>query len=140
MKTLFATLFICSLVLIDARAAGLAIDHSGNLFFTAGANPVAIFKVSPAGAVTTFAKGSAGIDWGDLALDANGNVFVTTTSTRKGNVVTAVLKFAPTGKHTTVFTDSVPGQPTAWRLTVPGICLWAFFHSRSLLLEIQSSK
>jgi len=38
MKTLFASLFICSLVLIDARAAGLAVDHSGNLFFAAGAN------------------------------------------------------------------------------------------------------
>jgi hypothetical protein len=58
MKTLFATLFICGL-LIDARAGGFAVDPSGNLFFL-GANPATIFKFSPDGAVTAFAKTKEG--------------------------------------------------------------------------------
>lgn|SRR5262249_11347275 len=112
MKTLFAALFICSFFLIDALATGLAIDPTGNLFFL-GANPATIFKFSPDGAVTTFAKAKEGEDWEHIATDRNGNVFATTTATRKDDtVVTALVKFAPNGKHATFVAEVAKGQPT----------------------------
>jgi hypothetical protein len=93
-------------------AAGLAFDPTGNLFLL-GANPSTIFKFSPNGQVTTFAQAkNPGEDWQGIAIDARGNIFVATDATdRKGDVITRILKWTPTGKQSVYVANLGKGQP-----------------------------
>jgi len=93
-------------------AAGMAFDPAGNLYLL-GANPSTIFKFSPDGAVKKFAVSKGiGDDWSGIAIDKQGNVFVTTDSTdRAGNVITRILKFTPAGKKSVYVANVAAGQP-----------------------------
>ena len=76
-----------------ADPGGLAFDASGNLYFTNGSTQVD--KVTPAGAITTFATGFD--DPSGLAFDSAGNLFVANSGNNTVSEVTpagAVSTFA----------------------------------------------
>jgi sugar lactone lactonase YvrE len=108
---------LCAIALLGVAseanaAAGMAFDPVGNLYLL-GANPSTIFKFSPDGAVKKFAVSTGpGDDWNGIAIDGQGNVFVTTDSTdHAGNVITRILKFTPAGKKSVYVANVAAGQP-----------------------------
>jgi hypothetical protein len=101
-----------SKALID-RPAGLAIDASGNLYFADTANR-RVRRIAPNGTITTVAGNGLGLDGGDggpatsasfadvfgLAVDKNGNLFVSERTTRRIRKITpagTISRYAGTG-------------------------------------------
>jgi hypothetical protein len=79
----------------------VAVDGAGNLFVTVSSGVV---KVSPAGAISTVADGSAGLEfpWG-IAVDSADNVFVADATT------SVIVEISPAGTLTTIAGQNGPG-------------------------------
>ena len=97
-------------------AAGLIKDANGNLYGTTvnggGFGWGAVFKITPAGKETVLHSFSGGTDgaspYAGLIMDANGNIYGTTSGTQSGygDVNGNVFKLTPTGTETVLYTFS----------------------------------
>jgi sugar lactone lactonase YvrE len=114
-----------------SRISALAVDSQGNVYTTEGPSH-AVRKITPAGAVTTFAGSISGFGSKDgngqeaqfmypagLAIDSSGNIYMADTGT------TSIRKITPTGVVTTLAgiarnIDLADGSGNAAGLADPG--------------------
>jgi sugar lactone lactonase YvrE len=115
---------------------GLGFDHAGNLYVAMQSQGV-IDKISPSGAVTTFASG-LNYYLGGLTLDASGNVYVG-ANRYAGTFVSAILKFNSSGTLLNTWTyNFAPTQPTGLAFDQGGT-LWVSDYSGNGLYQVSPS-